>query len=68
MMVQDLKDKYIGMTFEVKHLGKTGKCLNVKGYRDPRSGLIIFRWCLEIGDRAVWFQTVEVEPVRETLF
>ena len=67
-MLNDLKNKYIGRTFEIKHSGDTAKCINVKGFRDRRTGLIEFRWCLEIGDRAVWFQTVEVQPVRETLF
>ena len=67
-MLNDLKNKYIGRTFEIKHSGDTAKCINVKGLRDRRTGLIEFRWCLEIGDRAVWFQTVEVQPVRETLF
>ena len=68
MKVQDLQNKYIGKTFAVKHDGRTARCINVKGFRNRQTGMIEFRWCLEIGDRAVWFQTVEVEPVRDTLF
>lgn len=68
MTVNDLRLKYIGKTFEIKHSGQTAKCINVNGYRDRRTNTIEFRWCLQIGDRGAWFQTVEVQPVKETLF
>ena len=66
MTVNDLRQKYIGMTFTVKASGKVGKCIQVNGYR--KDGTVVIRFCLHLDKGNLWFLAEDIQPVKETLF
>ena len=66
MTVNDLRQKYIGMTFTVKASGKVGTCIQVNGYR--REDGVVIRFCLHLDKGNLWFPAEDIQPVKETLF